>query len=149
MHSQTGRLFNYLLCSSFDDSLIIERSERNSFVCDSSPKSTMKSPERSSKRSSVKSPKRPSQRSFERSSLNPTAKPVPKTTMQSSISQSSYHHNVYSNDHRFKTVHSLLFIISSLLFIANGVDCNSAPKIMPFHFNPQQVQEGQKALASK
>lgn len=41
----------------------------------------------------------------------------------------------------------LLFTITLIFIFINDVNC-SAPKIMPFHFNPVKVQEGEKALAS-
>lgn len=136
MCSRANELLNYILCSSFDTKhpFTDHATERNPFEVELTTKAS----------------KRPSEKSSEMTSKR-TAKSTSNPTMECSIGciSRSYqlkqnHQNVYRDRLRF---HSMLFIFSSLLLVA--VDASSPPKIMPFHFNPQQVQEGQKALASK
>ena len=93
-------------------------------------------PSRSSINSSNRSNRSNKSNSFTRS--NSSTASISSTTSNSSTK--SYHHHMFNR---------LILIVSLLLIVLNDVQCNSPPKIMPFHFNPMKVQDGEKALASK
>lgn len=97
---------------------------------------------RSSIKSSIKSSTKSSSHSSENSYKNSYENSSNKSTIKSSMNLSSNHS--YHN-----SLNRLLFFASLLLIFLDDVNCNSPPKIMPFHFNPTNVHEGDKALASK
>ena len=118
---QTDNLFNYLTGNSLINSTINSFNKSNNTSKDNSSNLPL---ELSSSSKSTSS-KRPIH-----STLN------------------SYH--VYKrNQLNSFSFYKLQLVISILFSFLNDANCNSPPKIMPFHFNPMRVQEGDKALASK